>query len=99
MSAHGTVRSWDDEEGWGIIDSVQTPGGCWAHFTAVAVEGYRKLSPGQQVVLEWEAADQDGFSFRATKAWPAGQEPVGAAPQDPGATYSSTLTIRFNQER
>jgi len=44
MSAHGTVRSLDDEEGWGVIDSVQTPGGCWAHFSAVAVEGRRQGS-------------------------------------------------------
>lgn len=23
----GTVRTWHDEEGWGVIDSPETPGG------------------------------------------------------------------------
>jgi CspA family cold shock protein len=98
MSSHGVVRSWHDDDGWGIIDSAQTPGGCWAHYSAVAIQGYRKLSPGQRVKLEWEAANQDGFAFRATKAWPVGQADVDAAPQGPSGIYSSTLTIHFDDE-
>jgi cold shock CspA family protein len=28
----GTVRVWYRDEGWGVIDSPDTPGGCWAGF-------------------------------------------------------------------
>lgn len=67
METTGTVRSWNDEQGWGVIDSGQTPGGCWAHFTQVAVPGYRSLAPQQRVRFEWESAEQDGFSYRAVR--------------------------------
>ena len=60
-----TVREWDDEEGWGVLDSSQTPGGCWAHFSAVEMTGFRSLVAGQKVDLEWESAEQDGYQYRA----------------------------------
>jgi CspA family cold shock protein len=72
MASPGRVRIWHDEEGWGVIDSESTPGGCWAHFSAVRVTGYRALTRDQQVLLDFEAADQDGYSFRAVQVWPAG---------------------------
>lgn len=77
MSVSGVVRFWRDHEGWGVVDSASTPGGCWAGFSAVAMAGYRKLDAGQRVELEYERGDQDGYSFRATRVWPAGTEPVG----------------------
>lgn len=97
MQTTGTVRFWQDEGGWGVIDSDQTPGGCWAHFAALAVPGYRSLEAGQTVVFEWETADQDGYSFRATRAWPAGSQPHMDEPTpNAGHAYSSKLTIRFD---
>lgn len=71
MASRGRVRIWHNEEGWGVIDSESTPGGCWAHFSAVRVPGYRAPTRDQQVLLEFEAADQDGYSFRAVQVWPA----------------------------
>ncbi|ROO52320.1 hypothetical protein EDC02_7242 [Micromonospora sp. Llam0] len=32
----GVIRSWNVDEGWGVIDSAETPGDCWAHFSAAA---------------------------------------------------------------
>jgi CspA family cold shock protein len=99
MGTTGIVRFWLDEDGWGVIDSDQTPGGCWAHNSCVAVAGYRSLAPGQQVRLEWEAANQDGYAFRATRTWPLGQEPIQDSPaQVPDGIYTSTLTITFDDE-
>lgn len=72
----GKVRQWLDEEGWGVIDSPDTAGGCWAHFSSVAVPGYKSLDPGRSVALEWEVVKQDGFSYRAVRTWPAGGQPV-----------------------
>ena len=79
MTETGTVRGWHADEGWGVLDSTPTPGGCWCHFSAVAIAGYRELHAGQQVDFEHETADQDGFDFRATRVWPTGAEPVDDA--------------------
>lgn len=96
MTTIGTVRTWFAEQGWGVIDSPDTPGGCWCHFSAVAVAGYRTLTPGHAVQVEWETVvDQDGYRFRTTRAWPAGTEPVDTAPQQTSGAYRSTVTFTF----
>lgn len=59
------VREWHPEEGWGVVDSPQTPGGCWVHFSHIQATRYRELAPGTTVALEFEPADQDGFAYRA----------------------------------
>lgn len=95
MATTGTVRLWLDAEGYGVIDSPETPGGCWTHFSAVVVDGYRTLGPGQTVTLEWEVARQDGYDYRAVRTWPADQRPAELALNEPDAAtaYGSTLTI------
>jgi CspA family cold shock protein len=95
----GTVDVWNEEEGWGVIDSPDTPGGCWVHFSHIVGHGYRSLRAGHVVLLQWEAADQDGYAFRAVSVRlpenpvePAHRESTGQAgqgapdrgsPQDP----------------
>jgi CspA family cold shock protein len=90
----GTVRSFDPDEGYGVLDGPDVPGGCWVHFSAIAVSGYRQLIPGQQVSFRVEAAEQDGFTFRATKVWTGSVEPADESPEprDSGA-YGSVLTL------
>lgn len=100
MPIGGTVRLWLRDQGWGVIDSQGTPGGCWAHFSSVLVTGHRELRAGQSVSLDYEPAAQDGYSFRATEVWPAGQEPFrgeGETPRASGA-FRSTLTITFDDQ-
>ncbi|MFC9358564.1 cold-shock protein [Rhodococcus sp. NPDC057014] len=66
--AMGTVQMWNDEEGWGVIDSAQTPGGCWAFYSEIVGDGFRSLVVGATVTLDWEQlADQDGYRYRATR--------------------------------
>ncbi|NAS21880.1 cold shock domain-containing protein [Herbidospora sp. NEAU-GS84] len=65
MGVRGVVREWHADEGWGVIDSPETPGGCWTHFSHIRAVGYRVLTAGQPVDLEWEAPGQDGYAFRA----------------------------------
>jgi cold shock protein len=75
MSAAGTVRVWHREEGWGVIDSPETPGGCWAHFSHLwnddnlepgpgeVIEvsgGFRELFEGETVDFEWERTAAPG---------------------------------------
>jgi CspA family cold shock protein len=64
-----TVRHWYAEEGWGVVDCPETPGGCFVHFSNLEMAGYRELAPDAEVGLEWEAPGfkQDGYDFRALK--------------------------------
>ncbi|WP_107051265.1 cold-shock protein [Streptomyces sp. NRRL S-1022] len=66
------VREWDDEGGWGVLDSPETPGGYFGHYSHIQANGFRALSPGQQVDLTWEAPGfkQDGYNFRAVSIVP-----------------------------
>jgi CspA family cold shock protein len=74
--ANATVREWHDDRGWGVLDSPETPGGCWTHYSVIdtpclgSVDGaevseYKVLSTGEKVEFEWERAGQDGFVYRA----------------------------------
>jgi cold shock protein len=98
MSVDAVVREWHSDQGWGVIDAPETPGGCWAHFSHIAMRGYRELSPGRPVTLEWEMADQDGYSYRAVRVWPAGSDPVEHVAERDGTAYSSTLTLRIEDQ-
>jgi cold shock protein len=98
MAVDAVVREWHSDQGWGVIDAAETPGGCWAHFSHIAMRGYRELSPGQAVALEWEIADQDGYSYRAVRVWPAGRDPVEQAVEHDGTAYGSTLRLRFDNQ-
>ncbi len=67
----GRVRTYDAERGWGVIDAPEVPGGCWAHFSVIAIDGFRALVPGKQVTFSWEpVSNQDGYRFRALTVWP-----------------------------
>ena len=98
MLSEGTVREWSDDHGWGVIDSADTPGGCWVHFSAIVSHGYRSLEPGGPVAFTYEAPGQDGFGYRAVQVWPPGVTPGTARAQDRlelPAAYRSSLTIRW----
>jgi CspA family cold shock protein len=92
------VRTWLPDEGWGVIDSPDTPGGCWAHFSSVLVPGYRALTAGQSVTFDYESAEQDGYHFRAIEVWPADQKPVRSRYEISASdAYRSTLTVESDQ--
>lgn len=61
----GTVRFWNDEEGWGVLDSDATPGGAWAFYSEITGTGFRNLSPGQSVEFQYEHPGQEGYAYRA----------------------------------
>ncbi len=91
------MRTFDADEGWGVIDGPDVPGGCWVSFSVIAMEGYRALEPGQQVSFRAESASQDGYAYRATKVWTEATEPPDQ-PQTWGNSqaYHSTLTLTFD---
>jgi len=69
----GVVLEWLPGEGWGVIETPDTPGGCWAHVSAVQMTGYRELTPGQQVRVRRERPVQDGYSFHAVSVIPVAE--------------------------
>ncbi|WP_182358422.1 cold-shock protein [Tomitella gaofuii] len=101
-TVRGVVREWRAVEGWGVIESKSTPGGCWAHYSDLQMLGFRSLEAGRAVEMEFEAADQDGYSFRAVRVWAEGEEPAdlsgGRTIGRPGA-YSSSLTIEWDDDK
>src|SRR4051812_46447152 len=70
MRTTGTVRFWLDDEGWGVVDSLATPGGCWVHFSSLEMPGFKQLRAGTPVQFVYEELDQDGYPFRAVTVWP-----------------------------
>jgi len=100
MTSRGEVRVWHAEEGWGVLDSAATPGGCWTHYSSVLVSGYRALETAAAVEFTFETAEQDGYAFRAVEVWPAGQAPVRTrdVASGPSPAYHSTLTLTFDSD-
>ncbi|WP_206051818.1 hypothetical protein [Nocardioides ferulae] len=100
MAILGQVRFWTEAEGWGVLDSEETPGGCWVHFSCVKVHGYQALDAGTQVEMLVEEFPQDGYDYRATAVWPAGQEPVesGTTISGPSTAFTSGLHLVTDQD-
>jgi CspA family cold shock protein len=101
--ATGRVREWRGEVGWGVIDSPDTPGGCWTHFSAIMMDGYRALGDGDTVSFDYEHAAQDGFGFRALRVWPSGVDPStelsASLHHGRSSAYESTLTLHMDDGR
>jgi CspA family cold shock protein len=59
----GTVESWNDDEGCGVLVSPDAPGGVCAHFSHIEAEGYRTLATGADVSFDYECVPggQDAY--------------------------------------
>lgn len=62
----GRVKFYEPEEGWGEIESDETPGAVWVHFSNIEGDGYQELVAGEEVEFRYEAAHQDTWNYRAT---------------------------------
>jgi CspA family cold shock protein len=97
MTTSATLRSGSDE-GWGVLDSEETPGGCLAHFSSAGMRSPEELPLGQKVWLDWEASSQDGYKYRAVRFWPQGSEPLERSSAGSSDLYGSELNISFDTE-
>ena len=68
-TVEGSVKSWDDDAGWGVLSSPDVPGELFVHFSSIDVAGYASLTPGENVRFDWEPypSGQDGYFYRATR--------------------------------
>jgi CspA family cold shock protein len=71
-TALGTVIRWDDGRGGAVVESAETPGGCWADASTVlhSTSPDGKLRAGQVVQLEWTDVAAEGFAFSAVRVVP-----------------------------
>ena len=98
MSTRARVTEWHDDEGWGVVESAATPGGCWVHCSSVLVAGPGTLRPGTVVELTFEEGEQDGYGYRAVEVWPDGTTPVRNAREGSPSGYASSLTLTFDDD-
>lgn len=63
----GTVREWHGDLGWGVLDSLGAPGGCWAHHSKSDMTEFRSFTTGEALEFGWEQRQQDGYPFRDTR--------------------------------
>lgn len=94
------VREWHDLDGWGVLDSDETPGGCWAHYSNLDMAGFRTARPGQRVEFDYERGAQDGYGYRAVTVRLEGVTP--AQPwrvEESGSAYWSLLHIEWDDDR
>lgn len=68
--ARGVVKFFRAEKGWGAISSDELPPGmdAWVHFSVIESDGYKSLEAGDEVEFDYEAAQQDSFNWRTTRA-------------------------------
>jgi CspA family cold shock protein len=92
-TTRGVVRYWREDDGWGVLDSPATPGGCWAHFSAVQMDGYRTLAAGQPVTFSFEPAEQDGFVWQAVEVTVPGTTSAPAVADVDRDAYRSQLHL------
>ena len=65
---HGTVKWWRDNKGYGVIASAATaPWDIWCHFSALEMDGFRRLAPGESVAVHYERINQESFRYRALR--------------------------------
>ena len=64
----GVVKYWRDAKGNGAIASDATaPWDIWCSFSAIEMEGFRYLVPGERVAVRYYRADQESFRYIAIR--------------------------------
>jgi CspA family cold shock protein len=91
--ATGRVREWHQDQGWGVVDSDETPGGCWVHFSALRMAGDHQARTGQLVSFTYQPVAQDGFAYQALDVTIEGIPAAQPDPQPAGAGYHSHPTV------
>ena len=64
--SQGTVKWFDAEKGYGFIANDEGGDDVFVHFSAIVMEGYRRLKEGQKVSFEIEPDPKNPEKLRAT---------------------------------
>lgn len=61
----GTVKWFNAEKGYGFIANDEGGDDVFVHFSAIVMEGYKRLKEGQKVSFETEADPKNPEKLRA----------------------------------
>ena len=81
-SGTGAVKWWRDAKGYGVIACSEiSPWDIWRHFSAIESAGFRNLTTGEQVEVEYYRFDRESFKYVAQRvrrlSEPASSETAG----------------------
>ena len=87
----GTVKWFSNSKGYGFISPDTGGGDVFAHFSAIAMEGYRTLRRGQKVNFEITEGPK-GLLAANIQATDEDDINLGATPPDSGS-HSQSIPI------
>ena len=68
---NGTVKWFNDAKGFGFIANDETGEEVFVHFSAIQVDGFKKLAEGQSVSYDTEPDPKNSSKLRAVNVRPA----------------------------
>ena len=98
-AAHGSRRGAGvaPRGGVGVLDSPETPGGCWMLYSMIDMPRPVSVDVGQEGWVSYEEGPQDGFDWRAIRVRPDGTPPGPVIEPSPrSSAYRSWLTLSFD---
>jgi CspA family cold shock protein len=64
----GTVKLWKDDKGYGVIAcAVTAPWDIWCHFSAIDAPGFKSLTEGETVTVDYLRGNQGSFRYVARR--------------------------------
>ena len=62
---NGTVKSINDDKGFGFISNDDGSGDVFVHFSAIVSNGFKTLLEGQKVIFDTETDPKNSSKLRA----------------------------------
>jgi len=64
--SHGRVKWWRETKGYGVISVPEiAPWDIWCSFSAIEAEGFRSLTEGESVEVEYYRFNRESFKYVA----------------------------------
>jgi CspA family cold shock protein len=66
-TTRGIAKWWEIAKGYGAIATDKTaPWDIWCHFSHIQGTGYKELTPGEAVEVDYFRADRESFKYVAS---------------------------------
>ena len=88
--ATGTIKWFNDQKGYGFIQQEGVTEDIFVHHTAIKMDGFRTLTPGEAVDFEIKKDDKGLKAVNVTRATGDGAAAVDEANGNVAATAAGT---------